>query len=370
MRAAGRDPRPRPRRSARAGGPPGARRTAATRCAVDRGERPALDAGRRRDPAALGARSYASRDRRTGPRRAPRGRLARDRPRRLAPPLTRERRIGAACVAGAAALWGLWPLWVRRGPGGATTATIALLVAGVVGAPLALRQGRSARARGLVPWLLLGALGLTGAANVWCYFRALAEGAVAPAVLSHYLAPVLVAVFAPLLLGEPRSRRTPVALALALGGTAAMVLIGSGSPAAGGPLQKALVLGSSSALFYAANVLLAKRLARAFSDGELLAYHALVAAAALALVTGLPARATDWIWPTIGGLVSTLGAGLLYFAGIRRLPAEQAGVLTYLEPVAALGVGWVAFGEAPTAAAALGGALILAGGLLVVTAPG
>jgi drug/metabolite transporter (DMT)-like permease len=76
-----------------------------------------------------------------------------------------------------------------------------------------------------------------------------------------------------------------------------------------------------------------------------------------------------WGWAAAGGLVSALGAGLLFYAGLRRIPVERVGVLTYLEPLCAVLVGWAAFGEQPHATAIAGGVCVVAAGLLVVTAP-
>ena len=282
-------------------------------------------------------------------------------------------RIGAACVAGAAALWGLWPLWVREASSGRVAATMAMAVAGIGGLPLVLAE--RARGRGaLLPrrlrhWWMVAALGVSNAANIWFYFRALDEGPVAPAVLSHYLAPVLVALAAPLVLGERRARRTPLALALALGGTAALLFgAGRGAGAGAAATRHAALLGAASAVFYAGNVLLSKHAARRFGNAEMFAFHALVAAAVLAPATGLPAAAGAWLLPGLGALVSGLAAGVVYYAGLRRIPAERAAVLTYVEPVAAVLFGWAVLGEAPGAAALAGGALVVAGGILVVTA--
>lgn len=283
--------------------------------------------------------------------------------------------IGAAlCVAAAAMLWGLWPLWVHLGPAGGTqTATLGLLAAGVAGLPVALvlRRRMAVRPpRPLGAWLGLALLGALDAGNVWFYFRALGVGAVAPAVLSHYLAPVLLALTAPLVLGEPRSSRTPVGLALALSGTAVLVLSGpDAATAAGQAMRQALLYGGSSAVCYAANVLVSKRLSGRFNDAELMSYHALVSAGVLVPLTGLPQTARLLVSPVVGGLVSGLGGGILYYAGLRRLPAERAGVLTYIEPLAALLVGWLFLAEPATPAAAIGAVLILGAGLLVVTAP-
>jgi drug/metabolite transporter (DMT)-like permease len=278
---------------------------------------------------------------------------------------------GALLVAAAAGLWGLWPVWARSGAGGGQVATIAFLVGGTLASLLGwIRARRAPRARPWQAWLGLLPLAGCDAANAWCYFRALAEGAVAPAVLSHYLAPVLVALGAPPFLGEPRARHTLLALGAALLGTFVLVLSAHRlEGAAGGPLTHALVLGSASAVFYAGSVLLSKRLAPWFSDAELLGYHGLVAGLLLLPITGLSGTARSLLLPAVGGLVSTLVAGLTYYAGLRRIAAERAGILAYLEPAVAVLVGWIAFAETPSPAAAAGGALVLAGALIAARQP-
>jgi drug/metabolite transporter (DMT)-like permease len=278
--------------------------------------------------------------------------------------------MGNLGIIMAALLWGLWPAWIRGGAGGATTAMVAMATAALVGMPLALRQS-GGHARDRRAWGLLALLGVADAANVWCYFRALDEGAVAPAVLSHYLAPVLVAVLAPRLLGEPRSPRTPLALVLAVAGTAALVFgSGGGGAASERAVAAALLFGGASAVFYAANVLISKALGKSFGDAEILCYHLLLASLVVFAVEGFRLPAPSQLTrPALGGLVSTLVAGLAYYYGLRRIPAERAAILSYLEPLAAMLVGWVILAEPPSYAALAGGALILAGGLLVAWQP-
>jgi drug/metabolite transporter (DMT)-like permease len=270
---------------------------------------------------------------------------------------------GALYVVAAAALWGLWPVWVRLGGHGGSTATVALLTCGVVGLPLALWHARGRR-RGARAWLGMALLGVVDAANVWCYFHALDVGAVAPSVLSHYLAPVLIALAAPAILREPRHPRTPLALALAAGGTTLLVL---SAPAAGAaPVAPALLFGAMSAVWYATTVFIAKRIGGDFSDVELMVFHALLAGLLLLPVTG---ATRPLLGAMIGGVASALLPGVAYFAGLRRIPAERAGILAYLEPLVAVLVGWIAFAEIPSQLAAVGGALILGGGMLVILSP-
>ncbi len=274
-----------------------------------------------------------------------------------------QRRFGALCVVTAAVLWSLWSIWVRWG-GGESVATMAFLVAGVCGLPFALRESFARGRRPGRAWALLVLLSVMDAANTWCYFRALG-GALAPAILSHYVAPVLVALAAPILLHEARSPRTPQALVLALGGTALLVFLGK-SGAGGGSVSRGLGYGFASALFYAGNVIVARRLSRDLGDFELMIYHALIAALVLAPATGIPLHAAAWKWPLVGGLVSSLAAGVIYYAGLRRISAETSAILTYVEPVAALGVAWIVFHETPTIAAIAGGALVVTAGIIVI----
>jgi len=271
--------------------------------------------------------------------------------------------LGSLLVAVSAALWGLWPIWVRHGPGGPAVAAIAFLAGGLAGAPFALLAARGRR-RSARDWALLAALGVADAANVWLYFGALAEGAIAPGVLAHYLAPVLVALTAPRLLGEPRGPRTPLALVCALAGTALLV---SSVPSAGAGARHALIFGAASAAFYCTTVLLSKRLAGAFGNLELLSWHVLLAGALLLPVAGPLGPPAGLASAVAGGLLSTLLAGVAYYAGLRRIPAERAAILGYLEPLVAVLVGWLAFGETPAPVAAAGGVLIVLGGALAVT---
>jgi drug/metabolite transporter (DMT)-like permease len=270
----------------------------------------------------------------------------------------------------AASLWGLWPLWARDGSGGAATAAIAQGVAGVVTLPWALwAMRRRANSVGAIDIVKLIGVGVCNGSNTWLYLRALNQGATAAAVLAHYLAPVLVALAAPVVLREARSPRTPVALGLALAGTAALLLAGPRAGADFAQVQRAVLYGAGSAVFYASATLLAKQVGRSVSDAELFSYQALVGSAMTLPFVALPALGLAWLRPCTAALVSTVAPGLLFYAGLRRLPAERAGVLSYLEVVAGVMTGWIAFGERPGAGAIVGGACILAAGLWVMSAP-
>ncbi len=272
--------------------------------------------------------------------------------------------LGAGLVALAATLWGCWSLFLRpAGLSGAQSSLLVLLVMAAPG-PLAFRRS-SLRDRGAALALLL--VGLADAGNMGLYFAALRRGPVALAVLTHYLAPVLVAVAAPPLLREPRSRRADTAAVVSLAGLALLVW----RPGAGLALETAL-LGAGSALFYAVIVLAAKRAGRSFSPLAVTSLHAPISAILLAGLLGpaaLPPAAGPALLVIAGGALCGVAASVLFYAGLARVPAQVAGALTYLEPLTAAVVAYAAFGERLDQAGLAGAAVILAAGAWTALEP-
>ncbi len=270
-------------------------------------------------------------------------------------------------VALAATLWGTWPLYTRgEGPGGMVVAFITMAVMSLP-APFVFRR-RDFADRGAVVALVL--VGLADAGNVALYFSALARGPVVVAVLTHYLAPTLVALFAPRLLNEPRSRRALLASPVVLAGLG-MVLGPGGS--SNGAVTTAL-LGAGSAVFYAIVVLASRRAGRTFGPVAVTSLHSVVSALALLAVfrgAALPSPA-DWGFVPVlvfAALVNGLVAAALFNLGLRVVGAQVAGVLTYLEPLTAALLGVVVLGEAFGALGGLGLAVVLAAGGWVASEP-
>jgi drug/metabolite transporter (DMT)-like permease len=272
-------------------------------------------------------------------------------------------RRGYLLVALAASMWGLWPLFTRTsGLPGPQLATLAL-----VGMSLpALWAWRGAGAAGPQAWRGLVALGVFDAGNAALYFSALARGPIAVGVLTHYLAPVLVALLSPWLMREVPSRRAVVSSAVSLFGLA--LLLG-GFPA-GADVWPTALLGSGSALFYAGNVMASKRAASGFSPLQVAALHAPISAVLLLLFAG--ARAvphgdpTSLAWGVGGGVVCGLVGTTVFVAGLRRLPTAGAGALTYLEPLVATMIAWAVYAEPLSGVGILGALLIVGAGVWVV----
>jgi DME family drug/metabolite transporter len=234
--------------------------------------------------------------------------------------------------------------------------------------PFAVFARRRAVARGTVSatsrpraaWLLLLFLGLSDAGNALCFFGAMQKTSVAVAVLSHYLTPLFVAALSPWVLGEPARRSTWGALFLALSG---LVLLLRPWQAAGGDDVVGALLGASSAVFYATNVFLSKRLEGPFDAVEIASWPKLTSTIALVVV----AVALGGTLPTtpallvlvLGGLLCGALPTVLFYAGLRRTQASQASVLTLVEPLVAVVLGVVVWGEALHATGVVGGACVL-----------
>ncbi len=267
-------------------------------------------------------------------------------------------------VAVGATLWGCWSLFLR--PAGLSGPQSALLVMGVMSlpAPFVLRR-ESLRDRRAT--LALALVGLSDAANAALYFAAVQRGPLAVAVLTHYLAPLLIALAAPWVLREPRSARALIGAPLTLAGLALLL----GTPQGGLTDSWTALLGGASALFYMANVLASKVAARAYSPLAVTALHAPISALALLLVFGRsalpPALDAHLLLAIGGGALCGLFANLLFIVGLRRIPTAAAGALTYLEPLTAALLGQLVFGEALGSLGLLGGLVVLISGAWVAS---
>lgn len=270
---------------------------------------------------------------------------------------------GSIAVVVAACLWGTWGLVVRAaGTSGAASACIALGTIGIAGLPL-LPSKRLARGGAI--WGALVAIGVCDGANALLFFGALERGPIGVAVLSHYLAPVLVALLSPIALGSWPRRATFVALAASLAGLA--LLLGRELLELGQSLVTAL-FGAGSAVFFAANIVLSKRISDRVTPSELLVYHAIVSALVVlpfALAAPLPTLRGVLI-VAAGAVVTGIGGGMLFLWGLARIPAPRAGVLSYLEPLVAVLCGILFLRETMAPLAPLGAALIVGAGVLVV----
>jgi drug/metabolite transporter (DMT)-like permease len=283
-----------------------------------------------------------------------------------------SRGLPYAAVALAACAWGTWGLVIRHTEalGSMPTTLESTIVMGVITAVsgVAMLRDRTARpapwkARGCVAWF-----GVSDAMNVLLFFAAY-KLTIAVSVLTHYLTPIFVALAAPLLLRERMTPRTALAIAVSFGGLAVMLAPAGG----GGAVWASAALGAGSAIFYASNVITNKFVVGTFSTSETMFWHGVVATPFLAAF--VPPSAWSAVHPGAVSFltVASIGpggvAGLLFVWGLRKMPAAHASTLTLLEPVVSIATGAALLGEPLGARSVVGGALILAGSLTVMTAP-
>ncbi|MEZ4358813.1 MAG: DMT family transporter [Kofleriaceae bacterium] len=272
-------------------------------------------------------------------------------------------RRGVAMVTAAAASWGLWSLFLRpTGLPAAVTSPLVFALMGLLALPLARRGAAprwSRRAR-----RLLVANAACDALNVLTFFAAMDQTSVAIAVLTHYVAPILVALAAPWIDRE-RNPAAVGAAALALAGLALVL-----EPWRHGVEWWGATLGLVSACAYAGNVFIVRRLAAEIGAARAICYHSLLAAvllAPLAWLTPAPALTAGALALLIAASATIgAGSGILYVGGLARIGSARSGVLTFAEPLVAVAVGIVVWREPATLTMLLGGGLVLLAGLWVV----
>jgi drug/metabolite transporter (DMT)-like permease len=281
----------------------------------------------------------------------------------------------AALIAFAYSIWSSWGVFVRALAMDARLITFYVgVVACVVTLALQLVQSVSRREsffKGLLPPPHGRALFIIGSIfmlNNVPFLLSMQLTTIANAIFAHYLAPVLVAVLAPLVIGEARLKSAPVALALATLGMA-LIMPGVGTELGGDHLL-GIAVGAGGALSYAFMIMLSRKFSVHVPVVTWVFYTNLVVClwvAPWALTSALP-DARQWGILAIVGSVHAVFAACCYLWGIRGVRAQTASVLGYLEPLGAVALAALFLAETPTWLAFTGGALILLSGYLTVRA--
>lgn len=210
--------------------------------------------------------------------------------------------------------------------------------------------------------LALGACGY--AVQAGCYFLALERIDASMLTLLLYTFPAIVAVAA-VLLGRDRLDRRRVAALLLAGGGLSLVVATAGT----GALDPAgVALGLGAAVTYSTYILVSESVVggvRPVLLSALVCTGAAVSLTAGTAATGTfaPAAVTaaGWAWLAALAVVSTVGAIVLFFAGLERVGPTTASILSTVEPVVTVVLAVLVFGEVL-------GLWQIAGGLLVVAA--
>lgn len=217
-------------------------------------------------------------------------------------------------------------------------------------------------------WYLFIGLALASILNNVTYFYALGHTTISNAVFTHYTAPVIVAVLAPVLIAERLQRITLVSLPVAAIGMAMIVLAGRGLDLNSAHLP-GIIAGTASGFGYAFMVIITRRLSQMLLHHKavvLLLWITAIATAPVALSLDYSMSLRSGMLLLITGVFHSTIAPLMYFSALRKVLAQHAAILGYIEPLAAIPLAFLFLSETPPMIALLGGALILLSGYLVV----
>ena len=242
------------------------------------------------------------------------------------------------------------------------------LVLGVVFArrrPLA-----GAFAAGVWPRLLL--MGLVDALTLLLFFVAIRGTSVAIGMFLQFLAPVWVALLAPRVFRVRTERIVYPALAVALGGLIVILaptLLGEGIRISAGGVAAGLAAGVGYAVFQLIVKDLTKRVSAVtivFTEAWLDALILLPLALWQTVGAGYQLTTRDLVAGVILGVVCTALAYMMWTYGMGLIKVQHSSILGYLEPVSAPLYALLLLGQEISAWTVIGGALIVAAGLLVV----
>lgn len=212
-------------------------------------------------------------------------------------------------------------------------------------------------------------VGLLIGLNNGLFFAGLKSGAIANAVLSHNLAPILVAlVFAPIILKERVNFKTLLAVFVGFIGLSILTFPEFSSKKT---FDIALIYGSLSAFFYAFGIVVEKKVAQTKINPFVAVFYKNLVPLIIfspfaysSLRNGIP---TNYFFLLIFWGVIVLGLSFLfYFKGLEQVSATKVSLLSYGEPVGAILLAFLFFRQPITPYIVFGGFLILLSSFYVV----
>lgn len=217
--------------------------------------------------------------------------------------------------------------------------------------------------------LLLAGLPLCSLANVLLFYYAFNATTIANAVLSHYTAPIFVALMAPLFLKERSHKIIWSAILLSSIGLWLMLWMpqSGGAASLSSGEQQGIISGAASGFAYALIILLVRTLAFNYSSLFIIfIQNSLMALILLPFIISMPFPMQSLPYLIVMGVMHSTIAPVIYVQGFKSVKANEAAILGYFEPIGAAGLAFIFLSEIPGAAALAGGALILFSGYLII----
>lgn len=250
--------------------------------------------------------------------------------------------------------------------GGAYSPMQILFCAGLVFVPLILLHLRLGRVGGLKPvlpgWILFRSVVALFNGVIGAYAFAVLPLAECYAVF--FLMPLMIALLAVPMLGEPMDLMRSLAILAGFGGV--MIVL---NPAGASSLGLGHLAAFTGASLGAVNYVLLRKTSAVESPGVLMLYPALVQLAALAVAmpqVWQPMPVQHWLLTGLMGVELFVG-GLLIIAAYRVAAAIVVAPMQYSQIIWAALLGRLLFDEAMTSRTTLGIAIIVAAGLFILT---
>jgi len=286
----------------------------------------------------------------------------------MSPVGDRLRITGCLEVAVAAVIWGSNGVYVNLIP----LSSYALAFFRVLFAAVALSVGivlfgRRELFKSEYPLRGLFFLGVLLCLGWGLLFEAMKLLPIAEAVLLNYTAPIFVALLAAVFLRESVTGRTIASLILSFLGIVLIVFSNRGFQ---GVNVVGYLIGLSAGLSYAIFIIVSKSALTRVVNYTLVLYSNFFASLILApslFTIHLPLSWNVWLMLAILGVINTALAVPLFYKGLKKIRAQEAAILGYLEPVSAAFLGFLFLGQTLTRPAILGGILVIVAGYIVAT---
>jgi len=232
-------------------------------------------------------------------------------------------------------------------------------------------QKRRLSIQGIRSFQALLALGPVSLINTFSFYYAYQNTSVANAVLTHYTAPIFVALLAPIFLKERLSIKIAVAVAAATTGLWIMLGASAGQFIglffAGDHNTVGIMSGLLSGFSYGVLIIILRSLAPSYDPIVMTFFQNIIVALMLLPFVRIPADFISAWWAfAIMGTVHSIAAPILYFRGMKDVTAYTASILGYLEPVCVIILGIIFLNEAVGISTVAGGLLVLLSGWLTL----
>lgn len=201
--------------------------------------------------------------------------------------------------------------------------------------------------------------------NWFFLFKAFEYTTISNAILVYYLAPIIVIILSPMVLGERLTVYKLMCMSAAVLGLGMIVLNNLGIQLSGKEHLVGIGFSLLAAVFYASVILINKRYSASTGlDTTIIQLLASVVILTLILFVnkgfvGLVVRGTSLWMIIILGLLHTGIAYLLYFSSMKELDGQTVAIYCYIDPISAMVFAWIFLGERLNYTQALGGVLIL-----------